>query len=407
MASLSSNYSKISIHSFLLFLVFVTLLPVAMSQYAKILCNKCKFENNYSDRYCLNCTAELRKATPAEIAAIKVDNVPVNKKINIKKTQKVSENIEDIKKAVIVVSIYTKRHVPDLQLMAGQLVAFGSGFFVDKHGSLITNYHVIQLADLRSSDFEIFIGTYQQLEKFSKKNKNNDKKINWRKEGYRASIKRRSELLDLSLLKISTNKKFPFLSFPPQGYFPKVQDEVNVIGNPLGIMFTLTGGVISNISGPKLLNRKYSRPSNRHFPISEKEFKKTKIIQTDASINNGNSGGPIINNFNELIGVTTWSVSQVYATDRNGNPLYVKKAEGLGFGTHFDTVKKFLKRKYHVSDRDINMKKGKNNSLRQRGDDSLKSDLQKSLSKLKSMFDNQLITQEEYNTKKKEILDRL
>ena len=93
-----------------------------------------------------------------------------------------------------------------------------------------------------------------------------------------------------------------------------VGDQVVAIGNPFGLDRTVTSGIVS------ALQRQIISPSN--YPID-------KIIQTDAAINRGNSGGPLLNSEGEVIGVNT----QI-ATGGNGSEGNV----GIGFAVPINTV---------------------------------------------------------------------
>ena len=124
--------------------------------------------------------------------------------------------------------------------------------------------------------------------------------------------------LDLSIIKISANG----LEYINLGDSDNISlaDDVYAIGNPIGIEFqrTITKGVISGI--------------NRTIKISETENSGVymeDLIQTDATINEGNSGGPLINKDGELIGINTVKISE---------------AEGIGFAVPVNIIKPILER---------------------------------------------------------------
>ena len=124
--------------------------------------------------------------------------------------------------------------------------------------------------------------------------------------------------LDLSIIKISANG----LEYINLGDSDNISlaDDVYAIGNPIGIEFqrTITKGVISGI--------------NRTIKISETENSGAymeDLIQTDATINEGNSGGPLINKDGELIGINTVKISE---------------AEGIGFAVPVNIIKPILER---------------------------------------------------------------
>lgn len=163
----------------------------------------------------------------------------------------------------------------------------GSGFVWDKDGHIITNYHVIR-------------GASRALVTFS------DQK------SYKAELVGIAPEKDLAVLKIDYDEG-P-LSPLPLGISEslKVGQSVFAIGNPFGLDYTLTTGVIS------ALGREINSQSGR--PIRD-------VIQTDAAINPGNSGGPLLNSSGRLIGVNTAIYSPSGAS------------AGIGFSIPVDVVK--------------------------------------------------------------------
>ncbi|NDB83029.1 MAG: Do family serine endopeptidase [Alphaproteobacteria bacterium] len=143
-------------------------------------------------------------------------------------------------------------------------VSLGSGFIVTADGEIVTNNHVIADAD------EINI------------------KLNNNKE-YKAKIIGRDPRTDLALLKIQTDEPLPFVRFGDSGK-SRVGDWVITIGNPFGLGGTVTSGIIS--------------AKSREIDIISGGLIED-YIQTDASINGGNSGGPMFNLQGEVIGVNT------------------------------------------------------------------------------------------------------
>jgi serine protease Do len=145
----------------------------------------------------------------------------------------------------------------------------GSGFVVDPDGTILTNWHVVDQA------YEIHVT-------FS--------------DGTRAEAKvtNAARILDIALLKVDLGRKLPAITW---GDSEKVQvgDPVLAIGNPLGIGESVSAGIIS------ALNRNIQDTPYDDF------------IQTDASINHGNSGGPLFNLKGEVIGVNTALISPTAA----------------------------------------------------------------------------------------------
>ena len=167
--------------------------------------------------------------------------------------------------------------------------ALGSGFVFDKAGYIITNYHVIQGAGSIEVTFS------------------NNASIDARIVGSDPST-------DLAVLKVQMSSSA--LTPLPLGDSDAVQvgDSVVAIGNPFGLSRTVTAGIVS------ALQRQITAPN---------EYAIDHVIQTDAPINHGNSGGPLINARGEVIGVNaqieTGGLSE-------GNT-------GVGFAVPSNTVK--------------------------------------------------------------------
>ena len=138
--------------------------------------------------------------------------------------------------------------------------SLGSGFIIKEDGIVITNNHVIADAE----DILIRVG---------------DKE-------YSAEVIGADPYMDLAVLKMKTKDKFKPVSFGDSSK-ARVGDWVVAIGNPFGLGGTVTSGIIS--------------ARNRQIGLTRYE----DFIQTDASINQGNSGGPLFNLKGEVIGVNT------------------------------------------------------------------------------------------------------
>ena len=166
----------------------------------------------------------------------------------------------------------------------------GSGFIWDEYGHLVTNYHVIEGA----SEANIRL---------------NDGRT------YQARLVGGSPNHDLAVLKIDVNFDLP--PAVPIGTSDDLQvgQSVFAIGNPFGLDYTLTSGIVS------ALNRSLSSDSNLII---------NNLIQTDAAINPGNSGGPLLDSAGRLIGINTaiYSPSGAYA--------------GIGFAVPVNTVNRVI-----------------------------------------------------------------
>ncbi len=139
--------------------------------------------------------------------------------------------------------------------------AVGSGFIVDADGFVVTNYHVIEDAD----EIEVVLDDGAR---------------------FPATLKGTDEKTDLALLQISADRSLPWLEFGNSNN-AQVGDWVIAIGNPFGLGGTTTSGIISargrDLRAGQLVD----------------------FIQIDASINRGNSGGPLFNTQGQVIGVNS------------------------------------------------------------------------------------------------------
>ena len=139
--------------------------------------------------------------------------------------------------------------------------ALGSGFIIDEKGIVVTNNHVIQGAE------DIVV------------------RVNGDKE-FKAKVLGADPGMDIAVLQIETDGKFIPVKFGDSDK-ARIGDWVIAIGNPFGFGGTVTSGIIS--------------ARNRSIGLSRYE----DFIQTDASINQGNSGGPLFNMEGDVIGINT------------------------------------------------------------------------------------------------------
>jgi len=139
--------------------------------------------------------------------------------------------------------------------------SLGSGFIIDKKGLVVTNNHVIQGAE------DILV------------------RVNGEKE-YKAKVVGSDPLSDIALLEIISKENFIPVKFGDSDK-ARIGDWVIAIGNPFGFGGTVTSGIIS--------------ARNRELGLSRYE----DYIQTDASINQGNSGGPLFDLNGDVIGINT------------------------------------------------------------------------------------------------------
>ena len=138
--------------------------------------------------------------------------------------------------------------------------SLGSGFIINKNGTIVTNNHVINNAE----DIVVKVGNKE----------------------YEAKVLGSDPYSDLAVLKIDTKEKFTPVKFGNSDK-ARVGDWVVAIGNPFGLGGTVTSGIIS--------------ARNRDINLTRYD----DFIQTDASINQGNSGGPLFNLDGDVIGINT------------------------------------------------------------------------------------------------------
>ena len=143
--------------------------------------------------------------------------------------------------------------------------ALGSGFIIKEDGVVITNNHVIANAE----DILVRVG---------------DKE-------YKAKLVGADPYMDVAVLKMETKDKFKIVKFGDSD-LARVGDWAMAIGNPFGLGGTVTAGIIS--------------ARNRDINLTRYD----DFIQTDASINQGNSGGPLFNLKGEVIGINTAILGQ-------------------------------------------------------------------------------------------------
>jgi S1-C subfamily serine protease len=167
--------------------------------------------------------------------------------------------------------------------------SIGSGFVIDKAGHIVTNYHVIQGATNVQVSFS-----------------SNDKLT--------ATVVGVDQSTDIAVLKIQARSSALTPLELGDSDAVRVGDTVYAIGNPFSYTRTLTSGIVSAVQ------RLITAPNT--LPIAD-------VIQTDASINHGNSGGPLLDVRGRVIGVT----SQIYAGNAQQGNI------GIGFAVPVNTVR--------------------------------------------------------------------
>ena len=185
-----------------------------------------------------------------------------------------------------VANILTKATEYDFFMDPVPVEGAGSGFVIDPKGYILTNYHVVEGAQ----SIEVVLGDQSR---------------------YPAKFIGADQRNDVALVKIEPKGKLVALSLGDSGTI-QVGQKVLAIGNPFGFQSTLTTGVISALG--------------RTVQTSQTTFI-DEAIQTDAAINRGNSGGPLINSHGEVIGIN----SAIYTPSGT--------TAGIGFAIPINTAK--------------------------------------------------------------------
>jgi S1-C subfamily serine protease len=183
-----------------------------------------------------------------------------------------------------------------------QGIGQGTGFVVDNEGHIVTNQHVVEMAEQVEVNFPSGYKTY-------------------------GTVIARDPDSDIGIVKV--NAPSEELKPLPLGDSDKIKigQTVVAIGNPFGLSGTMTIGIISGKGRTSASLR--STPSGDFFTSSD-------MIQTDAAINPGNSGGPLINLQGEVVGVNR-SI-QTNSFNEQGSPVNT----GIGFAVATNIVKRVL-----------------------------------------------------------------
>ena len=209
--------------------------------------------------------------------------------------------------------------VVDIDVIALNKNAIGSGVIIDQDGYIITNYHVVE------GFLEIVVTLRNGTE-------------------YEAFYIGGDAKYDIAVIKINP-KPNSELVVAERGNSSEVQvaEDVIAIGNPLGLSGTVTHGIIS---GDRMI-----RP----------DFSPMDFLQIDAAINNGNSGGAVFNMSGELVGIVTAKVIDFMNGDEQVS------VEGLGFAVPIDVAwrcaKDLIEYGYVTGEPELGISIGMNNSV--------------------------------------------
>ena len=205
-------------------------------------------------------------------------------KLNIVSSQESSDTtFSDEEDALCLQDIYSSviDSVVSISSMTSSGTSSGTGIIMSSDGYVITNHHVITGALVIS----VLTNDNQEFE---------------------AALVGSDEMSDLAVLKIDA-RGLQAAEFGDSSKL-RVGDSVVAIGDPLGVQLrgTMTNGIISAI--------------NRDLTVGDRTM---TLIQTNAALNNGNSGGPLINCYGQVIGINTVKMSSYYTATAS--------VEGLGF----------------------------------------------------------------------------
>lgn len=199
--------------------------------------------------------------------------------------------IENVVKSVVGISKLEQNGNSIFLAESEQKLGLGSGVILSENGYILTNQHVAG---------NKYGNCYVTLENGTTHN---------------GSVIWSDSNLDLAIVKI-TASKLNYINLSDSDKI-SLAEEVYAIGNPIGIEFqrTVTKGIISGI--------------DRTIKLTDTESYMEDLIQTDATINEGNSGGALINKNGELIGINTVKISE---------------AEGIGFAVPINIIKPILEK---------------------------------------------------------------
>ncbi len=216
-------------------------------------------------------------------------------KLNIVSSQESSDTtFSDEEGALCLQDIYSTviDSVVSISSMTSSGTSSGTGIIMSPDGYVITNHHVITGALVIS----VLTNDNQEFE---------------------AALVGSDEMSDLAVLKIDA-RGLKAAEFGDSSKL-RVGDSVVAIGDPLGVQLrgTMTNGIISAI--------------NRDLTVGDRTM---TLIQTNAALNNGNSGGPLINCYGQVIGINTVKMSSYYSASAT--------VEGLGFAIPISVAKPII-----------------------------------------------------------------
>ena len=236
-------------------------------------------------------TAELEQQEPVSTEPAKLEGV--NTKLQITASPQALENIAQVPGAISWQDVYEKvlPSVVSITCYDSRSTSSGTGVIMDAGGYIITNAHVVEGAQR----IQVLLTDGRELE---------------------ARCVGADALSDLAVLRVSAIGLQP-AEFGDSNAL-RVGDEVVAIGDPLGVELrgTMTDGIISGI--------------NRDIKSGNRTL---TLLQTTAELNSGNSGGPLVNCYGQVVGINTMKIGD-YASESG--------VEGLGFAIPITAVQTVL-----------------------------------------------------------------
>lgn len=233
-------------------------------------------------------TAELEQREPVSTEPVNLEGV--NTKLEITASPQALENIADVPGAISWQDVYEKvmPSVVSITCYDSRSASSGTGVIMNASGYIITNAHVVEDAQR----INVLLSDGRALE---------------------ARCVGADALSDLAVLRVNAIDLTP-AEFGDSSSL-RVGDEVVAIGDPLGVELrgTMTNGIISGI--------------NRDIKSGNRTL---TLLQTTAALNTGNSGGPLVNCYGQVVGINTMKIGD-YASQSG--------VEGLGFAIPMSTVK--------------------------------------------------------------------
>ncbi len=183
--------------------------------------------------------------------------------------------------------VYIRTQNTDLNDFAG--VGVGSGVVINENGDILTAYHVI--ADASAIQIIFSDGTVAEAEVIATEREN-----------------------DIAVLHPTQPPEIIVPAVLGNPFAMQVGDQTFAVGNPLGLAGSLSAGVISGF--------------DRSLPVNERGQRLEGLIQFDAAVNPGNSGGPLLNRAGQVIGIVT----------ALANPNEQNSFTGIGFAVPITTA---------------------------------------------------------------------